>query len=343
MKVFLSWSGEKSHKIATTFRDWLPFVIQSIEPYVSSEDIDKGTRWSTDIAKELEHSSFGILCVTKENVNAPWLNFEAGALSKTIDKSYVSPFLFDIKRSEINGPVLQFQATIFEKDDIKKLVFSLNRAYENNKLLENRLETAFDLWYPKLKEELEKIHEIKDEQNVPDEKSGGESVILEEILELTRINQKLIRNPEGVFVETVSKIEEALSSIQKKIIHEIDLNNHRRRYKSINPMIVDELIHSFESNKPNNYIGLQMALSLFKEDFPWVYDSGKEVLEVMKISKNKRDKHLAIEYFQRVLEFSFEYPIARELNNHSKDILLMYREISRFLMKSIERIVSDDQ
>jgi len=86
-------------------------VIQSLEPYVSSEDIDKGTRWSTDIAKELENSSFGILCVTKENLTAPWLTFEAGALSKTMDKAFVSPFLFDIKRSEVDGPILQFQTS----------------------------------------------------------------------------------------------------------------------------------------------------------------------------------------------------------------------------------------
>ena len=116
MKVFLSWSGEISHKVAMVFRDWLPSVIQEIEPYVSSEDIDKGARWSTDIAKELENSTFGILCVTRDNIIAPWLNFEAGALSKTMDKSFVSPFLFDIKRSEVNGPILQFQSTVFEKE-----------------------------------------------------------------------------------------------------------------------------------------------------------------------------------------------------------------------------------
>ena len=101
MKVFLSWSGHKSHQVALAFRDWLPSVIQSVTPYVSSEDIDKCARWSTDIAKELENSSFGILCVTKDNIEAPWLLFEAGALSKMMGKSAVCPFLFDIKMSEI--------------------------------------------------------------------------------------------------------------------------------------------------------------------------------------------------------------------------------------------------
>lgn len=108
MKVFISWSGNISWKVAVIFRDWLPSVIQSLEPYVSSEDIDKGARWSTDIAKELEDSTFGILCVTKENLEAPWLSFKAGALSKTMEKSFVTPFLFDIKRSEVQGPILQF-------------------------------------------------------------------------------------------------------------------------------------------------------------------------------------------------------------------------------------------
>ena len=68
LKVFISWSGEESHKTALVLREWLPSVIQSITPYVSSEDIDKGTRWASDIAGELDESSFGILCVTKVGV-----------------------------------------------------------------------------------------------------------------------------------------------------------------------------------------------------------------------------------------------------------------------------------
>ena len=53
MKVFISWSGSKSQEVAKILKQWIPCVIQSVEPYFSSADTDKGARWSTDIAKEL--------------------------------------------------------------------------------------------------------------------------------------------------------------------------------------------------------------------------------------------------------------------------------------------------
>lgn len=198
MKVFLSWSGALSHRVALVLRDWLPSVIQSVVPYVSSEDIDKGARWSTDIAKELEDSAFGILCVTKENIRAPWLTFEAGALSKKLDKAYVSPFLFNIKRSEIDGPILQFQSTVFEKEDIVKLLKTINKACGDEQLKEERLIKTFEVWYPKLEEELGKIDIDIDTETVKTNEKGNQE-ILEEILELTRINQKILRSPEIIF------------------------------------------------------------------------------------------------------------------------------------------------
>jgi hypothetical protein len=85
-------------------RDWLPSVIQSLEPYVSSEDIDKGTRWSSDIAKELDNSAYGILCVTQDNLAAPWINFEAGALSKSVDKRH--PVFNELRRQWVRAVTL---------------------------------------------------------------------------------------------------------------------------------------------------------------------------------------------------------------------------------------------
>jgi hypothetical protein len=72
--------------VAVALRDWLPSVIQAIEPWVSAEDIEKGSRWSTKIAEELQATKAGIICVTADNQNSAWLLFEADALSKTVEK-----------------------------------------------------------------------------------------------------------------------------------------------------------------------------------------------------------------------------------------------------------------
>lgn len=202
MKVFLSWSGDLSHKIALELREWIPFVIQSVEPYVSSEDIDKGSRWSIDIAKELEDSSFGILCVTPQNIDAPWLNFEAGALSKAFSTSNVSPFLFGLKPSDLKkSPLLQFQSTLYDKKDLLKLVLSINNALGKEKLDENKLKPTFDVWYEQLKTKLDPL--LKETSSKSEEKLDELSNIksneaVEEILELTREQFKILRNPEMI-------------------------------------------------------------------------------------------------------------------------------------------------
>ena len=77
--------------------------------------------------------------MTKDNLEAPWLLFEAGALSKMMDKSSVCPFIFDLKRAEVKGPILQFQSTIFDKDDVKKLLLTLNKACGDSGLKEDLL------------------------------------------------------------------------------------------------------------------------------------------------------------------------------------------------------------
>lgn len=196
-------------------------VIQSVRPYVSSEDIDKGTRWSSDIANELAESTFGILCITKENLDAPWINFEAGALSKTIDKSLVAPFLFDIKRSEVKGPLLQFQSTINEREDIKKLLISINnRQKEEERLEDQSLQKTLEVWWPQLENSLNSINDHREDQKTLNKQNHKEE-ILEELLELARNQQKLLRSPQELlppdYVRHLLRIHDHPSGIHEEI------------------------------------------------------------------------------------------------------------------------------
>src|SRR3954469_2311912 len=95
MKIFLSWSGKTSREVAQAFHDWLPFVIQAVKPFISTGDIDKGKRWTDVLASELNETGYGILIVTPDNLDKPWLHFEAGAILEVGGKGDLWTLLFN--------------------------------------------------------------------------------------------------------------------------------------------------------------------------------------------------------------------------------------------------------
>lgn len=216
MKVFISWSGERSKNIANALREWLPNVIQAIQPWMSASDIDKGARWSSDIASQLEESVIGIICLTPENLEAPWILFEAGALSKTIEKSFVCPYLFQVKPSDISGPLVQFQFTKANKDDTKNLIKTINKALGEFALPEHNLFTAFEKWWPEFEQ---KLKEIPDIQVKREERSDRE--ILEEILDLIRKQAREITLSEykipAIYGDYISSYFVGMSPLKDKI------------------------------------------------------------------------------------------------------------------------------
>lgn len=155
MKLFVSWSGEYSRQIAAALKRWIPAVIQSVEVFYSPEDIEKGDDWNSRLNQELEECKYGIVCLTPENVKAPWINFEAGALAKTMD-SRVSALMLGIETSDVKGPLSRFQNTRFEKEDFKKLVRSINRTTDKP-LASDVLDYIFDSMWPHLQTPLSEI------------------------------------------------------------------------------------------------------------------------------------------------------------------------------------------
>ena len=192
MKVFISWSGKNSKKFGETLRDWLPAVLQFVKPYFTPSDIEKGSRWNSEIAKELELSKTGIICVTRENLHNDWVLFEAGALSKSLESSRLCPILFDIQNTDITGPLKQFQTTEFNKNDFKKLVSAINANYDENKLQAKVLDSVFEKWWPELEEKVNVILSTLDQ--VDEEPIRTDRELLEEVLELSRISSKNLRN-----------------------------------------------------------------------------------------------------------------------------------------------------
>jgi hypothetical protein len=138
------------------------------------------------VATELLQTKAGILCVTADNIEAPWLNFEAGALSKTVGRTLVSPYLIGVKPSDLKGPLVQFQATESSKSDTRRLIGTLNKALDEAALSEKQLDKAFGAFWPGLESALTEIQSVK----IPQRPQRSEREMLEEILALVREQTK---------------------------------------------------------------------------------------------------------------------------------------------------------
>lgn len=191
MNIFISWSGGLSHKIALVLKEHLPQIINNLEPFVSSEDIQKGDNWNSTISGKLNETDFGILCLTKENLESPWLLFEAGALSKNIAKAKVCSVLFDnLKRDEVKTPLSLFQTTLFEKEEFKKLFDTINTALGESKLTEKVISKSFEKWWPDLKEHIERVTDEYFPQIKREETEKTDT--LSEILTTTKYISKVV-------------------------------------------------------------------------------------------------------------------------------------------------------
>jgi hypothetical protein len=196
MKIFISWSGDVSHRAALKLRDWLPDVVQSAEPFVSSEDIKEGTRWANELAGTLEQYSLGILCITPQNLDSRWLNFEAGALAKSIkqaEEPRVMALLLGLGVLNLEGPLTQFQLTPYEESRVLKLVTNINELVPPPRADANRIRRAFNHNWPLLKESLDAlVEETKADGGEQDRQAIDVPAVLEEILTTVRSQQNLL-------------------------------------------------------------------------------------------------------------------------------------------------------
>ncbi|WP_217200400.1 toll/interleukin-1 receptor domain-containing protein [Streptomyces buecherae] len=187
MRVFLSWSGERSKKTAEALWAWLPDVLQHVSPWLSSLDISSGRRGVREINDKLSETHFGIVCLTPDNQNSTWINFEAGALAKQVEDGYVVPFLVGMRTTDLISPLSQFQAVIGDsKDDVRKLLFDMNHASGGLAISRERLERAFERSWPEFENAMKRISARVPWDASPAAVHRSEADMTEEILLIAR-------------------------------------------------------------------------------------------------------------------------------------------------------------
>lgn len=256
MKVFISWSGDASREVARALRDWLPSVLQHVEPFMSEEDIETGARWALEIAQELQSSDFGLVCLTPDNWQRPWLNFEAGALSHSVDQR-VAPFLLGIEPTDIKGPLAQFQSTVEPTEPhVLRLMRSINGASEKP-IDESRLERTVTRWWPELDARLQKIDVSMPAGSAPAREEGD---VLDEILSHLRALRHEARTAEARTAEQVERGRRRVAEV--RLMEEKEVRQRRvlraRKFMDVlqeNPAVMQARV------RPDGSVSVQLAPS----------------------------------------------------------------------------------
>lgn len=194
MKIFISWSGERSRQVADLLSNWIQCVLQAIDPWLSSKDIDRGSLWFSEITNQLSNTHNGIVCLTKSNLNKPWILFESGALAKGLNSSRVYTFLIDLNPNDVKDPLAQFNHTVPTKEGVYQLVRTINHSLETNALKENILSNVFETYWPQFERNFKEIIKNTKDEDVVVERPKED--ILNEILQSVRGLDRRVRTME---------------------------------------------------------------------------------------------------------------------------------------------------
>lgn len=235
LQVFISWSGSRSHEVAKVIKMWLPDVVRNAEPWLSSEDLRKGLQWLPELSRNLSNTGFGILVLTAENKNAPWLVFEAGVISKALPDKHCCPLLCDLKQTDVSGPLAQFQGTMLtSREDMLKLARTMNEASGNSKVEDDRLMKWFNMAWDDFAKKMSEIITANTTTPSAEAKAGPtERELLEEVLQTVR---RIAIEPRLTMDELVARADSSLEVLPQLIRSEFsrlrrDLGGSRSPYR----------------------------------------------------------------------------------------------------------------
>lgn len=279
--VFLSWSGDQSRKVAEAFSDLFKAVFApTIKSFMSSKDIAAGDRSIRTLFTMLEKCNYGVCFINSENARAPWIQFEAGALSKIIDDSKVMVLILDESSiSSLYGtPLSEFQHKLFNKEDIKSIFEEIIKNFGFNDDKESfmqRFNGSWDEFYDKsravLDEKKGKKEDVRDEQYTEKEALDTIKKMLINVQNLLKTDySQTIKDG----ISLVEELKKMIKNMSPEDLKDMKLQFKVQRYELVfqqNIHGIEEIIDDFDNDsgdvdidkvreKLNNIIGRTMSL-----------------------------------------------------------------------------------
>lgn len=280
MKLFLSWSGDQSRLVAEAFSEWIQCVIQASRPWISTRDIERGSVWFSEISDQLKDTSIGIIFLTEENKNKPWILFEAGALAKGLTNSRVCTFLINLTPGDIQDPLAQFNHTKVEKSGLWGLVRTINAALLIP-IEEKILDRIFETYWPRLEGELNKIKNgFTVDTEVGNKKFDDSEALVEILSGLKTISNRIARLERDFSLQNMEHVtpNHILLNARDNMYLSNEIDKRNREVETL----FDEM---FEKLMPLDMV--RSTLKSFSSD----EDESRRLFERYRVYRQKRQKN----------------------------------------------------
>jgi len=196
--------------VAILLSKWLPAVVQAVSPLVAPDESRKGAAWFKQVKDQFHQTDFGIICISRDNLTAPWLLFETGILATRFDQAHICSVLIgDLSVTDISGPLANFQSlTLRDREDMRKLVQKINQLHGTRMLSANALNSAFDRWWPALEDACSKAMD-------------GDLNLKRETVEQPRTDHQLLEEINGLcarLAEAMDVMSENIKDIKNDLV-----------------------------------------------------------------------------------------------------------------------------
>lgn len=272
-----------------------------------SQGIEYGTEWYPHIMAKLETSSDVVCLLTQRSVDRPWILYEAGvARGKLSTPVYGIALGIPLTRVQQSGPFAQFQNCPGDDEErLTKVVLQLLRRIPSSDPDPDMVLTQVKAFKVKSAEVLKKLGDPKKEAAKTDVVETSAAKLFEEI--------------KIMFQDLPSRIDGRLSESAEPA--------RRRRFRRFHPLMLEEMMHV--SDMAGDPIAVLFLVGMFKDDFPWLYEVGRELYVAMK-SGDSAEMQRLVHTLHRLSEVTFRGPWAEEFGG-SKEAYMLVREMPMML------------
>lgn len=280
-----------------------------------NQGIEYGVEWYPEIIKNIQGASDVVCLLTERSVNRPWILFEAGMAKGKLDTPILGVALGIQLKDASTGPFAQFQNCGDDEESLTKLVFQLVDRIPNSEPDRDTIKFQVEKFKVKVSEIIKKLgtSEVKSSELKSDVS----------VSEIENSSAKLFEEIKVMFQDLPSRIDRTTRTEGK------------RRRRNFHPMMMDELIHM----APNPKTGLKIALSLYRDKMPWIYDEGIALLNKISSSKTQLPSKKLFMEFEELLMVNLRHPMLEELLIENEDDYILFKELPRVILKGLERFI----